>query len=162
MSKTKRPDAKIFPVETRFQKLARRPGGMPRDSAVKRAQVEIDKVKPNYDQWLERELRALAALVQGAQSGNAQPGWIETANFRSRELRDSATTLGFELIAFITSSLCDLFDAIEAGSECNVEAISCHVDALILARQTFYRRLKPDQVPELTKGLRRVTKHVAT
>ena len=129
MSKAKRPDAKLFTVETRFHKMARRPGGMPRDSAVKRAQVEIDKIKPNYDQWLERELRALAGLVHSAQIGNAQPGWIETAIFRSRELRDSATTLGFELIAFITSSLCDLFDAIEAGSECNIEAVSCHVDA---------------------------------
>jgi len=42
----------------------------------------------------------------------------------------------------------------------NMESILCHVDALILARQPYYRALQPEQVPELTKGLRRVVKHV--
>jgi hypothetical protein len=34
------------------------------------------------------------------------------------------------------------------------------MDALMLARQKSYRRLRPEQVPELTKGLRRVVEHV--
>ena len=36
----------------------------------------------------------------------------------------------------------------------------CHIDALMLARQKSYRRMRPEQVPELTKGLQRVVKHV--
>jgi len=153
-------EARIFAVETRFQKLARRDGGVPRDKAIAQAHAEIEQVKPDFDQWFDIELRELAALVNNAQSGEGKPGWIETAGFRSRQLRDSAGTLGFELIEFIAGSLCEILESIEAGNECNMESILCHVDALILARQPYYRALQPEQVPELTKGLRRVVKHV--
>ena len=37
-----------------------------------------------------------------------------------------------------------------------------HLDALVLSRQEAYRHMHPDQVPDLTKGLRRVVKHVST
>ncbi len=154
------PEARIFTVETRFQQLARRAGGIPRDKALERAQSALDEVKPGYDDWLEREVAGLAELVKNAEAGNAEPGWLETTSFRSRQLRDSAAPLGFELLAFIASSLCELLDSIEAGSDCNMESITCHIDALMLARQSSYRRMTPEQVPELTKGLQRVVKHV--
>ena len=63
-------------------------------------------------------------------------------------------------MAFIAGSLCELLDLIESGSDCNMESIMCHIDALMLARQKSYRRMRPEQVPELTKGLQRVVKHV--
>jgi hypothetical protein len=154
------PAARIFPVETRFQQLAQRAGGLPRDKAIERAQSSLEEAKPAYDDWLEREVVGLADLVKTVESGNEEPGWLETATFRSRQLRDSAGSLGCELLAFISGSLCELLDSIEAGSECNMESIVCHIDALMLARQRPYRPMKPEQVPELTKGLQRVVKHV--
>ena len=36
------PLARIFPVDTRFQQLARRSGGMPRDKAIERAQAALE------------------------------------------------------------------------------------------------------------------------
>jgi hypothetical protein len=155
-----RPPARIFPVDTRFQQLARRAGGVSRDRAIERAQSALEDIKPAYEDFLEREVAGLAELVKRAEAGHDEPGWIETTAFRTRQLRDSAGSLGYELIAFIASSLCELLDSIESGSECNMESIVCHVDALMLARQKSYRRMKPDQVPELTKGLQRVVKHV--
>lgn len=152
--------ARIFAVDTRFQQMARRPGGLPREQAIEQAASKIDDAKPGYDVWLRNELQELEGLIKSAQTDQAGTDWIENAAFRSRELRDSATTLQFELLAFIANSLCEIFDSMEAGTECNMEAITCHVDALLLARQMSYRRLKPEQVPELTKGLRRVVKHV--
>jgi hypothetical protein len=158
--KTSSPPARIFPVDTHFQQMARRVGGMPRDRAIERAQTALDVVKPAYEDFLEREVTGLADLVRKVEAGHDEPGWIETAAFRTRQLRDSGGTLGYELIAFVAGSLCELFDSIEAGSECNMESIICHIDALMLARQKSYRRMRPEQVPELTKGLRRVVKHV--
>jgi hypothetical protein len=160
---TKQPDpnVRIFAVETRFQTMARREGGVPRDQALQQAQAEIEEVKPSFDGWFDEQIQELTGLIKSVQSSRAEADWIETANFRSRQLRDSSTTLGFELLAFIANSLCELLDSVEGGSECNMESIMCHVDALVLARQMPYRRLKPDQVPELTKGLRRIVKHVA-
>jgi hypothetical protein len=153
-------EARIFAVETRFHQLARRAGGVPRNQALERAQSALEDAKPAYDEWLEREVTGLAELMKGVEAGNEEPGWLETAAFRSRQLRDSAAPLGFELLAFIASSLCELLDSIEAGSERNMESLTCHIDALMLARQRSYRRMKPEQVPELTKGLQRVVKHV--
>jgi len=158
----KREDARIFMVETRFQKLAKRPGGISREKAIERADARIEEVKPTFDDWLDSELKGFAKLVKDAESGKADPDWIAKANFHARELRDSATTLGFELLSFIAGSLCDILDTVEAGTECNLESIMCHADALMLARQKSYRRLRPDQVPELTRGLRRVVDRVTT
>ncbi len=36
------------------------------------------------------------------------------------------------------------------------DAVDCHVDALSLAVQLPYRKLKPDQLPELSSGLQRI------
>jgi len=155
------PDARVFPVETRFQKLAKRPGGIPRDKAIERAEARIEEeVKPQFDDWLRAELQELGSEIKAAERGEAAPDWVENANFRCRQLRDSATTLGFPLLAFIANSFCDILDAIEADHKSNMESITCHMDALMLAGQKSYLRLTPDQVPELTKGLRRVVKHV--
>jgi hypothetical protein len=162
MSKKPTPKARVFAVETRFQQMARRPGGISREKAIEQAESKVEAAKPDYDAWLDTELQDLSGLVKKAQNGQPEPNWIESAAFRSRELRDSATTLRFELLSLIAGSLCEVFDAIEAGSEFNMEAITCHVDALMLARKMSYRRLKPEQVPELMKGLRQVVKHVTT
>jgi hypothetical protein len=153
------PPARIFPVETRFQQLARRTGGVPREQAIERAQSALEEAKPAYEDFLEREVAGLADLVRTVEAGNDEPGWIETVTFRSRQLRDSAGSLGYELVAFIAGSLCELLDSIEDSSE-YMESIVCHIDALMLARQRSYRRMRPEQVPELTRGLQRVVKHV--
>lgn len=153
---------RIFPVETTFQKQARRPGGVPRDRAIKYAGSRVEEVKPEFDDWLGKELEALADVVRKAQSGAPPPEWVDVANRHSRHLRDVGTTMGFELLTYIAGSLCEILDEITAGAPCNIDSITCHVDALFLARQQPYRSMKPEQVPELTAGLRRVVDHVST
>ena len=161
MADEKFPEAREFHVDTRFQKMARRKGGVPRDKALKQAELQIEQAKPQFDDWLEVELQELATLTGKAQTGAADADWVGDANRRSRELHASAATLGFELLAFIANSLCEILDAVEAGSDCNMDSITCHLDALALARKPGYRYMKPEQVPELTKGLHKVVKHVA-
>lgn len=155
-------EARVFAVETRFQKLARRPGGIPRDQALENAQANVEKSKPAFDDWLTTTLDSLAEEIKRAQAGQASPDWIVSINAQSRNLRDVGTTMGFELLTFVAGSLCEVLDAIEAGAECNMESIVCHLDALLLSRQRPYRNMKPDQVPELTSGLRRVADFVTT
>ncbi len=155
-------NVKIFPVETTFQKQARRPGGVPRERALKYAAARVEEAKPEFDDWLGKELEALADVVRKMQSGKAPPDWVETANRHSRHLRDIGTTMGSELLTYIAGSLCEILDEIAGGAACNADSIACHVDALFLARQRPYWGLKPEQVPELTAGLRRVVDHVST
>lgn len=153
-------DARVFSVDTRFQKMARREGGIPRDKAIEQAQTEIKEVKSHFDGWLAGELKEFMRLMKKVEGAKAGKDWIRTANFHSHQLRDSATTLGFELLAFIAGSLCEILDSIEAGGECNMELITCHIESLLLAGQASYRHLKPAQVPDLTEGLNRVVKQV--
>jgi hypothetical protein len=140
--------------------MAKREGGVPRAQAIERAQTEVERAGPSFDEWLKDALRNLQRLIAKAEA--AESSWIEDVNAQSRQLRDSSGTLGIQLLAFIADSLCDMLDSIELGAECDMESIICHVDALKLAQRKSYRRLKPEQVPELTEGLRRVVKRVAS
>jgi hypothetical protein len=162
MSETTPNEARVFPVETRFQQMARRNGGVPRDSAIEAAVAKLDEIKPSFEAWLEQKLQTLAEVIAGAQTKPPAPDWVSAAASHSRQLRDIGTTMDFELLTFIADSLCDVLDAIAEGSDCNMESVTCHLDALILARQPQYRHMKPGQVPELTGGLRRVVEHIST
>jgi hypothetical protein len=161
MTKPTTPDeARVFDVETRFHQLAKRQGGFSRERAIEAAQAQIEKAKPEFDRWLDVELKEFTRLIARAESGEDKSNWLEPLDFHSRQLRDGATTLGFELLSFVATSLCEILESVKAGNACNMEAIRCHIDALLLAGQKAYLRLRPDQVPELTDGLHRVVKHV--
>jgi hypothetical protein len=156
MPKTPAPEAHTFFVETRFQRMARRPGGVPREVALESAQSNIDQSRPDFEIWLDAELQNLAAVVRSAEAGAAAPGWPDDVCCRSRQLRDLGTTMGFVLLTFIANNLCEILEATPAGHDCDMETITCHLDALFLARQEQYRHMRLEDVPELTKGLRLV------
>jgi hypothetical protein len=156
MPKTPAPEAHTFFVDTRFQRMARRPGGVPREVALESAQSNIDQSRPDFETWLDAELQNLAAVVRSVQAGTAAPGWPDDVCYRSRQLRDLGTTMGFVLLTFIANNLCEILEATSAGHECDMETITCHLDALFLARQEQYRHMRLEDVPELTKGLRLV------
>ena len=155
------PEARIFSPKTRFQTLARRPGGVPRSQAVENAQNKIEETKLGFDEWLDGELSELTGWVERAKSGEPVENWIEAAQFHASQLRDVGTTVGFELLTFIANTLCTILDGIKAGAECNAESLTCHIDALLLIRQKQYRHLRPDQVPELSRGLHQVAESVS-
>jgi hypothetical protein len=162
MSDSDKPEARIFAVETRFQKLARRAGGIPRDQAIEQAWAQVEVAKPGFEDWVGKELDKLSDVIKTARPGMPASDWIELASTHSRQVRDVGTTMGFELLTYVADSLCEVLDAVAAGAELNMESITCHLDALYLARQRPYCNMKPDQVPELTSGLRRVVEHVST
>jgi hypothetical protein len=149
-------DPNIFSVDTRFQQLARRPGGVTRERAIEIAERHIEELKPDFGDWLDRELQELAASIRqlSANPGNAAP--LERAQQTCCQLRDVGATMGYELLSFIASNFCHILDAIKAGAAYDKDMIDCHMDALLLARTEQYRHLTPDQVPEMASGLRRV------
>jgi hypothetical protein len=154
-------EARIFSPKTRFQTLARRPGGVSRSKAVENAMGKIEEAKLGFDDWLDGELTELIGAVERAKAGEAVDEWIDTAQFHANQLRDVGTTVGFELLTFIANTLCTILDGIKAGAECNMESLACHIDALLLIRQKEFRHLRPDQVPELSRGLHQVAESVS-
>jgi hypothetical protein len=150
-------DPHTFLVDSNFQKMARRSGGIPRNQALENAQVAIDKIKLSFGDWLDGEIESLTAEIQkGKLAPAGEVSWAEAATIHARQIRDVGTTMGFELVTFIANNLCEIFEAIVAGSGPRNEMIDCHIDALFLAKQDQYRHLRPEQLPELSIGLRRV------
>lgn len=157
MAGKRKSDPDMVFVDSHFQKMARRPGGATREQALKDAQVVIDKIKSDFGHWLEREMEALMAEIRRGESANSgDVSWAENAAAHSRYIRDVGTTMGYELVTFITNNLCEIFETIIAGANPQNEIIDCHIDALLLAKQEQYRHLRPEQLPELNSGLRRV------
>ena len=135
---------------------------MSRARAIERAEIEIAEVKVEFDEWLSRELAELMTAFEAARDSQPDPGRLAELAKRSRQLRDVTATMRFELLSFVGASLCDLLDSISAEAEFPIESIVCHLDALNLSARPDFRGLRPDEVPELTKGLRRVVKHAST
>jgi hypothetical protein len=162
MSENSNREARIFSVDTRFQKMARRPGGISRAQAIENAQLKIEASKPEFEAWVDSELRQLVDLVAKVRAGAGGPQWVEAVCTHCRQLRDIGATVGYTLLTFIANNLCEILESAAPGVESNLKMIDCHVDALLLARQARYRNLRPDQLPELSGGLRRVAEFVST
>ena len=70
-------DARVFSVDTRFQKMARREGGIPRDKAIAQAQTEIKEVKSHFDDWLGGELKEFVRLIKKVEGAKAGKDWVK-------------------------------------------------------------------------------------
>ena len=147
----------MFFVDTEFQKKARRPGGAPRDVALTRAQAGIDEIQVDFEAWLDLELGELIELIQKPKSAAGRDTvWLEMVEIRCRHLRDVGTTMGFPLLTFVADNLREIFERLAAGAVYRGHLIDCHVQALKLAMQEQYRNCRPEQLPELSDGLRHV------
>lgn len=158
MSEKPKAEAHIFYVDSRFERMARRPGGVARDQAVSQAQAEVEKLDTDFSAWLNQEVDILRAAVAQIESKADEVLALERADTACSQLRDVGGTMGYMLVTFVANSLCTIFDAIKQGAAYDKESVDCHIDALLLVKTAAYRNLHPDQVPEMTHGLRQVGK----
>jgi hypothetical protein len=142
-----------FLVETRFEKMAKRPGGLPRDQAIKNAQGIIEQLKPDFADWIGRKIGEAIAAIRRIEEAPIDSDDIDTTYRMCGELRDVGATMGFGLVTAVSGNLCEILDALKAGAPLHKEALECHVNALALSILAPYRNLSPDQVPEMMDGL---------
>lgn len=156
MAKNDHPPATIFYADTRFERQARRPGGIERDKAVARAQAEVNDLKADFGVWIDKEFDQLNAALAQIASNPSDKAALKRAFDSSSQLRDVGGTMGYELVTFVAQTLCNIIEAYIAGAAYDQNVIDCHTNAFMLARMEQYRHLRPEQVPEMTKGLLRV------
>jgi hypothetical protein len=144
-----------FFVDTHYEKMARRPGGLPRDKALAAARQQIDDLKAGFIGWLDGQLKELAGALSDLDADPSAADRMERAYRLSGEIRDVGTTLGYGVVTFMATTLCDVLDAIKAGAAYEKSMIDCHIDALfyVVKKQGI---LTEEQTIELTGGLRRV------
>lgn len=155
-SKGENREARIFFADTRFQRMARRPGGVTRKQAIEGAQAEVNDLKSDFPNWLERELQGLSIAIKQLEESSGDMSGLDRLYLSCCQLNDVGTTMGFVLLTFVANSLCEILDAIKAGATYDRDIIGCHYDALVLAKTAPYRNLRPEQLPEMTEGLRRL------
>jgi hypothetical protein len=149
-------DANIFYADTRFERLARRPGGVGRDEAIERAQAAVEELDTDFTDWIDQQYSELSAALADIANDPSDKPALERAHQKCAHLRDVGTTMGYTLVTFVAGTLCDVLDAYMAGAPFDKDVTDCHMDAFLLARTDEYRHRLPEEVPELAKGLLRV------
>src|SRR5262249_43292782 len=125
------------------------------------AQTTIEENKLGFDDWLDRELRQLNDAIERCASPETRDSeTIDVADLHCRHIRDLGTTMGYELASFVSNNLSEIFASIKSGAEYRRDLVDCHFQALLLAKQERYRNLRPEQLPELSSGLRRVAEYM--
>jgi len=139
----------------RFSRLAQRPGGRPRELAIRRAQAELAHLKPELSPAIGMGCRDLEdALLAMSQNNEDRGPHVEQAYSASQNLRDIAGSLGFSLVGLIASNLCTIFETVStAGMPYPRHVIACHLQALQLAQAYLHQNKMPPDVEELAKGL---------
>jgi hypothetical protein len=156
MKKNDGAGSNLFYPDTRFERLARRPGGIERDAALERAQAAVDELQPDFSNWINGEFDALNAALAEVASDPKDKAALQRAFHSCAQLRDVSGTMGYDLVTFVARTLCDILEAYIAGAAYDKEVVECHSNAFMLARLEQYRHLTPEQVPEMTEGLLRV------
>jgi hypothetical protein len=149
-------EAREFHIETKFQQMAKRPGGVTRDQAVSNAQSNVATLKPGFETWLDDEIAQLMKTIPKEGDDLKDPRWMQMADTHCQHLADVSATMGYEFVSYVANNLSLMFDAVAHGADYRRDVMKCHLDALMLGRKDKFRRMKPEDVPELTDGLRRV------
>ena len=71
------PDVREFDVDTRFQKMARRPGGLPREQALHNAANNIEEIKAKTEALTEEFHTISAKMYQQAQQAQEGAGGFD-------------------------------------------------------------------------------------
>jgi len=156
MSKLDDDEAREFHVETKFQQYAKRPGGIPRDTAIVNAQSTVAALKPNFETWVDDEMARLLKVIPAEGPDLDTKAWMDTADLHCQRLADVSATMGYEFVSYVANNLCLMFEAVRRGADYRRDVMICHLDALALGRKDKFSRMKPEDVPDLTEGLRRV------
>lgn len=148
---------RLFPVETNFQKMARRPGGLPRSKAVEAAAAKLEEMGPQYRTWLGEETAKLTDAIDALMEASvAFAARLEEAEHHCRQIRDVAGTMDFDLVTFVADNLWTILRASRHDMEPRRDPISCHVDALRLVSRNEYQGKQIKELPHFVQGLNKV------
>ena len=133
-----------LPSKPAFKSWQERPGGIPRDTAIEqRARSGLKRPSATSTAGSTPSCRNLRALIKSAELGEADPAWIERANSHSRQLQRQSPPL-CSLSCYPSSPIRYAMSWMPFRRTITPiwKSITCHMDALMLARQKSYRRLK--------------------
>ncbi len=81
MSDSKNHDSRVFPLDTNFQRMARRPGGIPREQALRNAKIQVLRLFVRFSQPVgnDREMPVYAIpLRRSRENGYLAMAWASS------------------------------------------------------------------------------------
>ena len=155
MAAAKSNSKKVMTVESRLSKLALGPGGVSKDSAIKKASVAVDSLRTDYPKWLEKDLAALQQAIFAAhEDGGQDQERLEAIYRKSAQIRDLGTSFDFPLVTAAADSLCELVYRLMENQLYDQRSIDCHVKALNYLKLPKKPGNKNDQSLPLVRGLK--------
>jgi hypothetical protein len=149
-------DASIFFPDTRFERMARRAGGLTREQAVSGAQKQIEELQSDFGPWLAKQLKDLRIALADLPDGSCFTSRMGDGQRICSQVQDVGATMGYSLVTFVANALYEILETVKAGAPYDKDMVGCHIDALFFVIQEPYRNMSPDDLPELSAGLRRL------
>ena len=150
------PNVRIFFANSRFERMARRPGCISRHDALAKAEAQIDELKSGFNDWLDHELGNLTEALAKVERDFNDSTSLDSAYRNCAQLQGVCAAMGYNLVTFVAENLCKVIETVMSGSVYDKDMIDCHINAFWLAKTDEYRSMSPAQVPEMAQGLRRV------
>ena len=146
---------RVFSIKNRLAELARRPGGLTVDEAVRAAETRLDSIRDQCVASLAgraADLSAEAARLRGA----GEDADFEALYRMSNAIYGVAAPFELRGLAEVASGLCDLIDGFRRGEPVSWEAVEVHVDGVRLLVVGGEQHAEP-----IFEGLRRVRSRLA-
>lgn len=118
----------IFPMSNAKERL-HRDGGVESQEALAQSEQRIDKLKPDYEEWLHEDLEALEKL-SASFLANATPKTHEEISKKIHFVRGEGSTFGYIFITKIASSLSVFFENCPPNTMLSHQLIFIHIQAL--------------------------------
>src|SRR3954471_14192945 len=109
-------DVSIFFPDTRFERMARRSGGLTREEAMRGAQAQLEEIKPDFEPWLDGQLQDLKTVLKGLTDGAPFSLSMDTGQRICAQVQDVGSTMGFGLVTFVANALFEILETVRAGA----------------------------------------------
>ena len=120
-----------FP-RTRLSQLAARSGGIAREQAVEAAMESVESLRGEGDEAIKSSIAAIEAIMKHARNGHLPTERIQGILPYADQIVTLAATFGYESLAKVMRSLCDVADGLVRAGLRDVAPIAVHVQSMQL------------------------------
>lgn len=134
-----------------FQNQVLRPGGKPKDLALRDAALGVKALHDDSRKIIKANIRQLKFIGQGL--GNSSGG-LDHAYMKSVEIAELAPFLQMQHVAAVAQSMCELIFRMMADNRACSESFNVHVQAMKLAFSEDSTNCEPDSsTSQMISGL---------
>lgn len=146
-------DFRVVQVETSFERKTRQPGGLGRADAVAAAEKSILEMRSSIEKTIDEKMAELeTAFSNAGASGGSLDAQLRVMLELATVLRDLGGVVGFNLMTYVSESLCKFLYLFESRGGFEKAVVDCHLKAIRLVRNENFRMLQPADVPQLQAG----------